>query len=247
MLKRAAKSLAVSLGAYERASRAWMWAEPRLTSTTRFVTRKNERVISRYLDDTAVRGLHIGCGANRLPGWLNTELTPRADEVFLDATRRFPLPGDAFEYIYSEHMIEHVSYADGLYMMRECLRVLRPGGVARIVTPNMTFLKTLLAEPLSPELRAYVDYARVEHRIGGTEVSGIHVFNHFMRAWGHQFIYDAAALRALFERAGFTAVTECPLNGSEHERLRGLAKTDRMPAGFLEMESVAMEGRKPRP
>jgi predicted SAM-dependent methyltransferase len=247
MLKRAARSLAVSLGAYERASRAWMWTEPRLTSAVRAVTGKNGRLIRRYLDTAAgVRGLHIGCGANHLPGWLNTELSPRRDEIYLDATRPFPFPAGAFEFVYSEHMIEHVPYAGALHMMRECRRVLRPGGVVRIVTPNLAFLTTLLAAPLPPELDAYVEYSRVQYRIGGTEVNGVHVFNHFMRAWGHQFIYDAASLRALFERAGLASVVETPLDESAHAPLRGLAKADRMPAGFLEMESLTMEGQKPQ-
>lgn len=245
MLKGAAKSLAVSLGAYERASSAWMWAEPRLTTAVRMVTGKNERIIRRYLDGANVRGLHVGCGANRLPGWLNTELSPREDEIYLDATRPFPFPANAFEYVYSEHMIEHIPYGDALHMMRECRRVLRPGGVARIVTPNLAFLKTLLAEPLPPALAAYVDYSRVEYRIGGSEVDGVHVFNHFMRAWGHQFIYDAPSLRALFERAGFEAIVAPPFNHSAHPPLSNLAKTDRMPPGFLEMESLTIEGRKP--
>jgi predicted SAM-dependent methyltransferase len=245
MLKRAARSVVVSLGVYERASRAWMWAEPRVTSAARMVTGRNARLARRYLATASVPGLHIGCGANRLPGWLNTELSPRADEIFLDATRPFPFAANTFDYVYSEHMIEHIPYADAVHMLQECRRVLRPGGIARIVTPDMAFLKTLLADPLPPHLRAYVEYARVEHRIGGAEVGGLHVFNHFMRAWGHQFIYDAPALRALFERAGFASIAECPLEASDHEPLRGLAKSNRMPAGFLEMESLAMEGQKP--
>lgn len=245
MLKLLAKSVVRSLGWYEGASRAWMWAEPRLIRAARLLTGQNERLVRRYLATALVPGLHIGAGANHLVGWLNTELTPRSDEIYLDATQPFPLPTAAFDYVYSEHMIEHIPYGGAMQMVGECFRVLRPGGTIRIVTPNLAFLQTLAGEPLAPGLQAYVEYSRREHRIGGAEVGGVHVFNHFMRAWGHQFIYDTVTLRQLLHNAGFTSVVERSLIDSPHPHLRGLAKLDRMPAGFLEMESITLEGKKP--
>ena len=241
--KPSAKAVLRSLGWYERASRGWMWAEPRLTNSTRRLTRKNERLVREYLASARVPALHIGCGANHLDHWLNTELCPRGDEIFLDATRTFPLPDAAFEYVYSEHMIEHIEYAEALHMLRECRRVLRPGGVVRIVTPDLSFLQTLLVEPLPAQLQSYVAFMHAEHGIDAPEPSGVHVFNHFIRAWGHRFIYNAQALADLLVKAGLTDITRQPLNESPHEALRGLAKTDRMPPGFLAMESMAFEAR----
>jgi hypothetical protein len=73
--------------------------------------------------------LHLGCGDNVLPGWLNSDYYPRSDSVLhLDATAPLPLPDASLDYVFSEHMIEHLSSADGMRMLRECHRVLRPGG-----------------------------------------------------------------------------------------------------------------------
>lgn len=243
-LKPAAKSILRSLGLYEGASRGWMWAEPRLTNSVRWLTRTNQRLARQYLGSTRVPALHIGCGANHLAGWLNTELCPRGDEIFLDATRAFPLPDHAFDYVYSEHMIEHIPYPDAVRMMRECHRVLRRGGIVRIVTPDLSFLETLLVEPLPPRLQAYVEYAHAERRIDAPAPRGVYVFNHFMRAWGHQFIYNHQVLADLLASAGFAEITRHELNDSPHDALRGLAKTDRMPPGFLAMESMTLEARK---
>lgn len=245
MIKPAARSLARSLGWYEPVSRAWMWTEPRLTNSIRAVTGKNSRLVRKYLDTHQVRGLHIGCGGNHLDRWLNTELCPRGDEIFLDATRPFPLPRLAFDYVYSEHMIEHVPYAAAVDMLRECHRVLRPGGVIRLVTPDLAFLRTLLEPPYSPPLIDYIAYSHEVYRLDGPPDSGTHVFNHFMRAWGHQFIYDLTSLSSLLTATGFEDVVEQALEDSPHEYLRGLAMVSRMPAGFLEMESLVVEARKP--
>lgn len=232
-------------GLYETASAGWIWLEPRLISVTRALTGKNQRLAAAYLKDQKEPKLHIGAGDNDLPHWLNTELCPRNGEIFLDATRRFPFESNTFAFIYTEHMIEHIPYDGAVSMMRECCRVLRPGGVIRIVTPNMAFLKSLLNVPLTPEQAAYIRYSYEAHRIKGPAGSAQHVVNHFVRAWGHQFIYDQDTLLALVANAGFAKVVPSPLLDSAHPALKGLAKTDRMPDGFLEMESIVVEGHKP--
>jgi predicted SAM-dependent methyltransferase len=243
MIKPLAKSVLQAVGGYQRASRVWMWTEPRLTRSVRFVSRRDGRLVRRYLARPGVHGLHIGAGDNHLDGWLNTELCPRADQIFLDATRPFPLPAAAFDYVYSEHMIEHIPYAAAVGMVRECHRILKPGGVIRIVTPDLRFLTRLL-EAETPEVRAYLAYAHAAHRIDGPPGSAVHAVNHFVRAWGHQFIYDAASLMALLAAAGFMEVATRELDASAHAPLRGLAKTDRMPAGFLAMESLTVEAQR---
>ena len=71
---------------------------------------------------------------------------PRGPQfVYMDATALFPLPDASFDYIFSEHVIEHMSYADGGRMLRECLGVLKPGGRIRIATPNLVRLLGLYA------------------------------------------------------------------------------------------------------
>lgn len=245
MSKRLLKSALERAGLYEQASAAWIRIEPRLIRATRAITGKNERLVAAYLKSEREPKLHIGAGDNDLSGWLNTELCPRGSEVFLDATKPFPFAANTFAFIYSEHMIEHIPYAGAVSMMRECHRVLRPGGVIRIVTPNMAFLKSLLASPPTPEQHAYIRYSYEAHRISGPPGSAVHVVNHFVRAWGHQFIYDLETLSALVAAAGFADVLPSPLLDSKHPSLRTLAKTERMPDGFLEMESIVVEARKP--
>jgi hypothetical protein len=72
------------------------------------------------------------------------------------------------------------------------------------------------------------------------------VFNNFVRQWGHQFIYDRATLRFVLSDAGFVDIKECRIGQSDHAKLRDLETVERMPEGFLELESMILEGMRPR-
>lgn len=202
-----------------------------------------------YLGAHATRKLHIGCGPRILDGWLNTDLSPRSKSVMaMDATKPFPLPADAFDLVFSEHMLEHVPYAEGKRMLHECFRVMRPGGTIRISTPDLAFLVALYRENKSPREMEYLDWSVRTYSLEREAPQEAMVMNNFFRAWGHQFIHDERSLRACLEAAGFTGVARRRLNESPQEALRGLENVERLPAGFLELETLTMEAtRDPSP
>jgi predicted SAM-dependent methyltransferase len=244
-MKSQLKTWLKAAGLYETASRGWIALEPRLIRSSRAIIGRDRQLIDRYVAAHHPRKLHIGCGDNQLQGWLNTELCPRGDQVFLDAARPFPLADRTFHFVYAEHMIEHIGLADADAMVAECRRVMAPGGILRLVTPDLAFLTALLDTPPPPRLGEYIRHSIESHRIYAPDSDGVSVFNNFVRAWGHQYIHNEASLRSVMTRAGFTDVRRLPLNDSPHPELAGLAKVDRMPAGFLEMESFVLEGTKP--
>jgi predicted SAM-dependent methyltransferase len=209
--------------------------------------RRDAKLIRNYLREQPVRKLHVAVGHNILPGWLNSDLYSSPEVVFMDATRPFPFPDGVFDYVFNEHMIEHISFAKGVEFLRECRRVLRPGGKLRIVTPDLQFLVELYRPEKSALQEAYIRWAT--DRFGYT-VPGYHdtfVINNFVRDWGHTFIYDEKVLRGAMEAAGFTAVTRCELTASAHPERRGLENESRMPEGFLRLESMVLEGTNPGP
>ena len=200
----------------------------------RAVSGRNRRLGAAYLASSPQPKLHIGCGDNELAGWLNTDLHPKPNQVSLNAERRFPFADNAFDYVYSEHVIEHLTLPEGRVMLGECWRVLRPDGVLRIVTPDLLKLTDLLAGPQTPLQRDYVAYSIKQYGTAGSPARGIHVLNHFRyRSWGHRFIYDADTLVNQFQDAGFTGVVISCFDQSPHAALCSLANVTRMPPGLL--------------
>jgi len=195
------------------------------------------RRIARYLRDHDERKLQLGAADKPLRGWLNTDIHDygRRDVVFLDARKRFPLPDTSFDVVYSEHMLEHLTYADGQRCLRECFRVLRPGGTIRIATPSLQRLAGLYdggdmqeryvrwaAATLEPDLRAPLPGA---------------VVNNFFRSWGHEFIYDPDTLRHALTAAGFGEIEEQPVGELE----RHLPEDPDLNA----FETFVLEARRP--
>ena len=206
----------------------------------------DRQLVANYLAHARPAKLHIGCGPNILDGWLNSDFYPQSANVFhLDATRPFPLPDESFDYVFSEHMIEHVPYSDGAAMLLECHRVLKPDGRIRISTPDLRFLVDLYGEKRSELQSRYIDWSTrtfVENAPGS---DAVFVINNFVRDWGHAFIYDEKILGAALNRAGFTNVSKFELNKSDDPALCRLENESRMPEGFLRLESITLEARKP--
>jgi len=149
-----------------------------------------------------------------------------------------------FDYVFSEHMIEHIPYLEGFSMLSECYRILREGGTIRITTPNLAFLIDLYKNDNSDVQNEYMKFATDGFIKYAPCVDSTFVINNFVRHWGHQFIYDEKTLRAAMERAGFKKVTRRELNESDAVALRALEDTNRMPERFLRLESFTLEGTK---
>ena len=189
--------------------------------------------------------LNIGCGPNPLGGWINCDLEPFSGQVRkLDATQLFPFDEATFTHVFSEHMIEHVPVTGGEVMIRECFRVLRPGGRIRISTPDLEFLIALTRPPLSKLQNEYIAWS-CRNFACDSEPSGVTVMNFFHRLWGHQHIYDRHGLWALMKVAGFVDPLMCRLNESPDRELQNLENENRMPAGYLALETMTLEAVKP--
>jgi predicted SAM-dependent methyltransferase len=152
--------------------------------------------------------LHIGCGPQHFPGWINIDNAPYpgVDRV-LDV--REGLPFEDVSLIYAEHFIEHLAYDDALQLLRECRRVLRDDGVLRLSTPNLDWV-----------------WASHYRRVLADEQKILACFaiNRAFRGWGHQFLYNEHTLTATLLDAGFASVVRREYGQSEHDELRGIER-----------------------
>jgi predicted SAM-dependent methyltransferase len=96
--------------------------------------------------------LNLGSGDIPKEGWINVDLFGSAADLRLDLRRPLPFPDDSASYIYTEHFFEHLEYpnvtksmgwdlesdgpSEALQFLRECKRVLAPGGILDVVVPD---------------------------------------------------------------------------------------------------------------
>jgi predicted SAM-dependent methyltransferase len=145
--------------------------------------------------------LHIGCGANVKPGWVNVDF---GADLSLDVRERLPFPDNSVTTIYSEHFFEHLSREDGQRFLLECARVLMPDGRLSIGVPDAALI-----------LRDYGDrekWQRTRDRYHPAECrTPMHSVNYFFRQGEeHKYAYDEETLIEAMGAAGFVDVKRRP-------------------------------------
>ena len=120
-----------------------------------------------------------------------------------DVVRRIPHSDSSVDLIYSCHMLEHLTRSDALRFLRECRRVLVPGGAIRIVVPDLRilidnymgggdadqFVESLYVLPVEPDTLI----GRLKCLLLGGRL--------------HLWMYDACSLSELMVSAGFRCPT----------------------------------------
>jgi SAM-dependent methyltransferase len=91
--------------------------------------------------------LHIGCGDNPLPGWINIDRIARVPGVVTDIdTTSLPFDDASVDAVLAEHVFEHFSFEEEAKVWHEMARVLRPGGVLTVEVPDFEWVcSTFLA------------------------------------------------------------------------------------------------------
>lgn len=202
------------------------------------------RRIKRYLASADKPKLQIGSGSNLLEGWLNVGISVEESwqGVYMDAGKRFPLPDESMNFVYSEHLFEHLTYQQAQNMLKESYRVLKPGGIMRLATPDLQFLLGLYQEPEKPLHKAYMEFSVKDD---GMPASPVYVISRFHTNWGHQIIYDRETLTRMLEEVGFRDMTSCEVGQSVHEELNGVeAHFKVMPNAFNQLETMIVEAMK---
>lgn len=180
------------------------------------------QIVGQYLAGPSPRKLQIGAGPNNLPGWLNSDISPRKGQIYLDATRPLPFPDGSFHYVYAEQLIEHIRYESTVRLLKECRRILAPGGKVRLATPDIVRVVRLMDAKKTPVQEKLMEYLIRVNGAPRTPTPQCTTVNLMFLAWGHQFLYDAPSLEATLKQAGFPSVTQHLLGESDDQHLRGI-------------------------
>jgi SAM-dependent methyltransferase len=188
--------------------------------------------------------LQLGCGANILTGWLNTDSVPSPSADYLDFTKRFPFGDNVFGAVFCEHTIEHIPKSQAQVTVREVHRVLRPGGAFRVVTPSLEMLGQLIVSRESPMSQKYLAwFKKYTNNPNATVCDAINLafYGH-----NHSHIYSRDDLSDLLNQAGFRDLRAMPAGTYGDPVFHGVDGHGKIIGeDIAAMEAFAIEARKP--
>lgn len=175
-----------------------------------------------------LRGIHCGSARKLRPDWLNTDhmhfrdqqgrateqgriarvTHPGTDTRYYlehDAVEPFPCEDESFEWAFAEHFLEHLTPEEATSWMGDVRRLLKPGGVLRVTTPD---LRKYAEGYLDPEGRFFAEHRERLGRLrdfADSEVPARRAWmvNQIFQMWTHKWIYDFDEVLFVAQRAGF--------------------------------------------
>jgi SAM-dependent methyltransferase len=170
--------------------------------------------------------LNIGCGATRPKErqWINldqlrsvlqvgtperTNLDQESNYVDHDIKKRLPFVDEVFDGVVHSHVLEHFDAKDGVNLMKECYRVIKPKGWLMVSVPNAAYFREQY--PFDCSRRAIELFGEpIFEPDGESTFFGYALWNRY-----HKAILTEDSLWAYFVRAGFKhyeALTYKPWN-----------------------------------
>jgi len=165
--------------------------------------RQRRRIAAAMANRSAPLYLNLGSGPRGLDSenWINIDgFLDRNVHFSVDFSRRLPFPDESFDGVFCEHVIEHFTFEDASIVCREILRILKPGGVVRLIVPDAERIIT-----------TYVEAPDSLPRIRGLEgMTAMQVVNdYFRQRYEHQFLYDWPTMQQMLSHCGFDFPIRC--------------------------------------
>lgn len=220
------------------------------------------------------RLLHLGCGLQAPTDWLNVDgsiqaafvryprlkkflvkarLYPKSQAEIpwptnvlrLDIRKTFPWPEGRFDAVYSSHTLEHLYRDEAAALLRESRRVLKSGGICRVVVPDLRVMVQRYWDkkdnPLEAAGAAEILIGSLQLQPPSSERGWVGLYHRLLGSHQHKWMYDAASLEALLLETGFKDVTH-PTFGLG--RMPKIAQVED-PSRVLNGAGIIAEGVKP--
>ena len=155
-----------------------------------------------FFDKNKTNRLEIGSGLTaKKDGFATSDLSFKVDYPY-DLRLGLPFPNESVDLIYSEHVLEHFSHEDLIFLLKDCCRVLKPSGTFSVAVPNT---KIYLDAYLNPNEFDYTKYCSYD--FGLSYKSKIDYVNYIFYMGGeHRYMFDEDNILLILKDVGFKYV-----------------------------------------
>lgn len=169
-------------------------------TVSRWRMRPTKARVHSLLESGQVIKLDLGGADPGKDGWKSLDLTDQCD-LYWDLRLGIPFPNASVDQIYSSHLFEHLTFREGQALMRESIRVLKPGGSFSICVPNARIY-----------IEGYLGLRQIPEDFFGwtpafNQTTAIDAINYVAYMDGeHKYMFDQDNLVGVVETAGFENV-----------------------------------------
>ena len=154
--------------------------------------------------------MDLGCGRNCHPELINLDYLwhPEVD-VCWDIQTGIPFPDGKLKGIFTEHCLEHFPIAKAFYLLKECRRILRPGGILRIVVPDAgMYLERYYERSRKKSAELFPFEAKEFFEGFYTPILSVNriYYQDREQAFGHRTMFDFDLMKKMLLKVGFGRV-----------------------------------------
>lgn len=160
----------------------------------------NQKVRTRAATAPRPRYLNLGSGPRglNLPNWVNVDgFADTHVHHLADFGRSLPFADCTFDGVFSEHVLEHFTRDEGIFVFRECHRILASGGLIRVIVPDAG--KVVSAYVEHPDL-----LSKRREPPTGLAMEAVNFYAY--QRYEHQCLYDWPLMHRTLADAGFADI-----------------------------------------
>lgn len=179
--------------------------------------------------------LNLGCGAVRPKNWINTDSSLNASVqkipligkkvsklfnnveyddsnfIYMNLNKKWKFKDNTVDIVYASHLFEHLTLQSADLFLKEAYRTLKPGGILRIVVPDLyqistKYLNEYKTKAADENTTEFIMWAINMHREAQYGNAGF--FKKMILEWQgyphqHKFMYDDKSLTHKVKQYGF--------------------------------------------
>ena len=212
--------------------------------------------------------VQYGCGQSCPDGWINFDASPTlrlqrlpiigrlfkrgttifpASVRFGDIVQGLPIADGSVRGIYASHVLEHLSHADLWTALNHTFQLLGPGGIFRLVVPDLKIRAQKYLERLEMGQAEANSWFMRSSRLGSESASRgpVGLARSVIGRSAHLWMWDEISLAAALDKTGFVGIRRCRFGDCKDEKFRLVEDAGRFYDAHDGVEECAMEAMKP--